>query len=166
MYWQHPDFFFTVFKLEVSTFFFFRTKPDSAMNNIKSSSDQTKAPECNAYEALWNRHEQSGCPEDLILHIEDASGRKRTFQEFRSRVVLAATALDESLGVQYENGEMIAIISHSSSVRVREGFLSTVLLIHCDSSRTVLHLSILCSFLRRRSFCSIHAGHLSNFRTP
>ena len=91
---------------------------------IKSSSDQPKVPECNAYEALWNRHEQAGCPDDFVLHIEDASGRERTYQEFRTRVVLAATALDESLGVRSENGEMIAIISHSSSVRVKE-FLST-----------------------------------------
>ena len=100
--------------------------------SIKSSSDQAKVPECNAYEALWNRHEnwQAGCPDDVILHIEDATGRKRTYQEFRTRVVLAATGLDESLGVRSENGEMIAIISHSSSVRVRERFLSTEVLYH------------------------------------
>ena len=95
---------------------------------IKSSSDQAKVPECNAYEALWNRHEQSRCPDHLILHIEDTTGRKRTYQEFRTRVVLAATALNESLGVRSENGEMIAIISHSSSVRVREWFLNTEVL--------------------------------------
>ena len=89
---------------------------------IKSSfPDQPKVPDCNAYEALWNRHEQAGWPDDLILHIDGISGRKRTYQEFRTRAVLVATALgspvsDESLGFR-ETGEMIAIISHNSLVR-------------------------------------------------
>ena len=89
---------------------------------IKSSfPDQANVPDCNAYEALWNRHEQAGCPDDLILHIDGISGRKRTYQEFRTRAVLAATALgssvsDGSLGF-HETGEMIAIISHNSLVR-------------------------------------------------
>ena len=83
---------------------------------------QAKVPECNAYEALWNRHEQAGCPDDLIIHIEGASEKKTTYQEFRTRVVLAATALDKPLS---GNGEMVAIISQSSSVRVRERGFST-----------------------------------------
>jgi acyl-CoA synthetase (AMP-forming)/AMP-acid ligase II len=90
---------------------------------IKSSfPDQAKVPDCNAYEALWNRHEQAGWPDDLILHIEGISGRKRTYREFRTRAVLAATALgspatdDGSIGFR-ETGEMIAIISHNSLVR-------------------------------------------------
>jgi hypothetical protein len=89
---------------------------------IKSSfPDQANVPDCNAYEALWNRHEQAGWPNDLILHIEGISGRKRTYQEFRTRTVLAATALgspvsDGSLGFR-ETGEMVAIISHNSLVR-------------------------------------------------
>ena len=89
---------------------------------IKSSIPvQAKVPECNAYEALWNRHEQAGCPNDIILHIDGISGRKRTYQEFRTRAVLAATALgsplsDGPLGF-HEKGEMIAIISHNSLVR-------------------------------------------------
>jgi acyl-CoA synthetase (AMP-forming)/AMP-acid ligase II len=99
---------------------------------IKSSfPDQAKVLDCNAYEALWNRHEQAGWPDDLILHIEGISGRKRTYQEFRTRAVLAATALgspvsDGSLGFR-KTGEMIAIISHNSLVR--EVFLSTRCLI-------------------------------------
>ena len=92
---------------------------------IKSSfPGHDKVPNCNAYEALWNRFEQAGWPDDLILHIDGISGRKRTYQEFRTRAVLAATSLgnpvsDESPGVrsELENGEMIAIISDSSSVR-------------------------------------------------
>ena len=101
---------------------------------IKSSfPDQAKVPDCNAYEALWNRHEQAGWSDDLILHIEEKSGRKRTYQEFRTRAVLAATALgspisDGSLGFR-EKGEMIAIISHNSLVR--EAFQHCSL-IHCD----------------------------------
>ena len=89
---------------------------------IKSSfPDQAKVPDCNAYEALWNRHEQAGWPDDIVLHIEGISGRKRTYQEFRTRAVLAATALgstisDGSLGF-CEKGEMIAIISYNSLVR-------------------------------------------------
>ena len=89
---------------------------------IKSSfPDQDKVPDCNAYEALWNRHEQAGWPDDLVLHIEGISGKKRTYQEFRTRAVLAATALgspvtDGSIGFR-ETGEMIAIISHNSLVR-------------------------------------------------
>ena len=96
---------------------------------IKSSfPDQANVPDCNAYEALWNRHEQAGWPDDLILHIDGISGRKRTYQEFRTRAVLAATALgspvsdgsdSESLGFR-ETGEMVAIISYNSLVR--EGF--------------------------------------------
>ena len=89
---------------------------------IKSSfPDQAEVPDCNAYEALWNRHEQAGWSDDLILHIEGISGRKRTYREFRTRAVLAATALaspisDGSLGFR-EKGEMIAIISYNSLVR-------------------------------------------------
>ena len=86
--------------------------------SIKSSFPvEAKVPECNAYEVLWNRHEQAECPDDLILYIEGASGEKRTYQEFRNRVVLVATALDRLLS---GNAEMIAIISHNSSVRVRK----------------------------------------------
>jgi hypothetical protein len=89
---------------------------------IKSSfPDQANVPDCNAYEALWNRHEQAGWPDDLILHIDGISGRKRTYQEFRARAVLAATALgspvsDACLGFR-ETGEMVAITSYNSLVR-------------------------------------------------
>ena len=90
-------------------------------------------PDCNAYEALWNRQEQAGWPDDLILHIEGISGRKRTYQEFRTRAVLTATALgspvsDGSLGFR-EKGEMVAIISHNSLVRDVPQHWG---LIHCD----------------------------------
>ena len=83
--------------------------------------DQPKVPDCNAYEALWNRHEQAGWPDDLILHIDGISGRKRTYQEFRTRAILAATALgspNSDGSVEFrETGEMVAIISHNSLVR-------------------------------------------------
>ena len=75
-------------------------------------------PDCNAYEALWNRHEQAGRPNDIILHIDGITGKKRTYQEFRTHVVLAATALGTALS---ENGEMIAIISENSLVREVQG---------------------------------------------
>jgi acyl-CoA synthetase (AMP-forming)/AMP-acid ligase II len=106
---------------------------ESAMYIKSSFPDQAKVPDCNAYEVLWNRHEQAGWPNDLVLHIEGISGRKRTYQEFRTRAVLAATALessisDGSLGF-CETGEMIAIISHNSLVR--EVFLSTGVLFTC-----------------------------------
>ena len=94
-----------------------RTDSTPAMYIKSSFSVQAKVQECNAYDALWNQHEQAECPDDLILHIDGASGEKRTYQEFRTRVVLAATALDRPLS---GNAEMIAIISHNSSVRVRE----------------------------------------------
>ena len=121
-------------------------------------------PECNAYEVLWNRHEQAECPDDLIIHIEGASGEQRTYEEFRTRVVLGATALDRSFSA--ENAEMIAIISHSSSVRFRERFLSSEILLFTLISRTVLHLSIPCFFSLCRSFCSILAGHPPNSSMP
>ena len=48
-------------------------------------------------------------------------GQKRTYQEFRTRAVLAATTLGTPVSdvspVQSENGGMIAIISDCSSVR-------------------------------------------------
>ena len=99
---------------------------ESAMYITSSFPDQAKVTDCNAYEALWNRHEQAGWSDDVILHIEGISGRKRTYQEFRTRSVLAATALgspvsDGSLGFR-EEGEMIVIISHNSLVR--EGSLA------------------------------------------
>ena len=95
-----------------------QTNTTSAMYIKSSIPVQAKVPECNAYEALWNRHDQAKCPDDLIIHIEGASGKKRTYQELRTCAVLAATALDRALNA--ENAEMIAIISQSSSVRVRE----------------------------------------------
>lgn len=78
--------------------------------------EHAKVLDCNAYEAIWNRHQQAGWPDDLILHIEEKSGMKRTFQEFRTRAVLAATTLGTP-GIRSGNGEMVAIISDSSSVR-------------------------------------------------
>ena len=99
---------------------------ESAMYIKSSVPDQAKVTDCNAYKALWNRHEQAGWSDDLILHIEGISGRTRTYQEFRTMSVLAATALgspisDGSLGFR-EKGEMIVIISHNSLVR--EGSLA------------------------------------------
>jgi hypothetical protein len=89
---------------------------------IKSSfPSQAKLPldrDCNAYQALWNRHEQAGWSDDNILHIDAISGRKRTYQEFRTRAVLAATALGTAVS---ERGEMIAIISENSLVREVQG---------------------------------------------
>ena len=90
---------------------------------IKSSfPGHAKLPDCNAYEAIWNQHQRAGWPDDLIIHIEEKSGRKRTYQEFRTRTVLAATTLGthESPGARSENEEMVAIISDSSSVREGE----------------------------------------------
>jgi acyl-CoA synthetase (AMP-forming)/AMP-acid ligase II len=81
---------------------------------VKSSFPlQAKVPDrnCNAYEALWNRREQAGCPDDVILHIDGITGKKRTYHEFRTRAVLAATTLGTHVS---ENREMVAIISHNS----------------------------------------------------
>jgi acyl-CoA synthetase (AMP-forming)/AMP-acid ligase II len=104
---------------------------------IKSSfPDQAKVPDCNAYDALWNRHEQAGWSDDIILHIDAISGRKQTYQEFRTRAVLAATALgtpvSDGLGFGSENGEMIAIVSYNSLVREIQVPQHWSLLIHCD----------------------------------
>ena len=89
-------------------------------------------------------------------------GRKweKTYQGLRTRALLAATALDRPLS---KNGEIITIISYSSSVRVRERFLSAGVLFSV-TFRTVLHLSIPCFFLRPHSFCLTHAGHPSSLR--
>lgn len=89
---------------------------------IKSSfPDPPKALNCNAYHVLWNRPEQARWPEDFTLHIDGKTGMKRTYQEFRTRVLMAATALgasvpDGGLGIKNENGGMIAIISANSLV--------------------------------------------------
>ena len=85
-------------------------------------SGHDKVPDCNAYEALWNRQQQGGWPDDLILHIDGISGHKRTYQEFRTRAVLAAKTLGTPVsdGVRDENEEMVAIISDCSSVRERD----------------------------------------------
>ena len=90
------------------------------------------------------------------LHIEGASGKQTTYREFRTRVLLLDSPLNK-------NGEMIAIISYSSSVRVRERFLSAGVSFTV-TFRTVLHLSIPCFFLRPHSFCLTHAGHPSSLR--
>ena len=103
---------------------------------IKSSfPDQAKleVTDCNAYEALWNRHEQANCSDDLILHIEVISGRTRSYQEFRTLSILAATALgspisDGSLAGFREKREIIVIISHNSLVR--EGSLALESYLH------------------------------------
>ena len=101
---------------------------------IRSSfPDQAKVTDCNAYEALWNRYDQAGWSDDLILHIEGISGRKRTYQEFRTLSILAATALgspisDGSLAGFREKREMIVIISHNSLVR--EGSLALESYLH------------------------------------
>ena len=79
--------------------------------------------------------------------------------------VLALSWLRRRLmnGVRSENGEVIVIISHSSSVRVTEWFLSTGVLF--TVTYRIALLSSIPYFLRRRSSCLIHAGHLSNFST-
>ena len=82
---------------------------------IKSSfPDQAKlkVTDCNAYEALWNRHEQANCSDDLILHIEGISGMTRSYQEFRTLSILAVTALgspisDEPLAGFREKREIL-----------------------------------------------------------
>ena len=110
-----------------------RPTETSAMYIKSSFPDQAKVLDCNAYEALWNRHEQARWSNNLILHIEEKSGRKWTYQEFHTQAVLVATALgspisDGSLGFR-KKGEIIAIISHNSLVR--EAFQHWSL-IHCD----------------------------------
>ena len=131
--------------------------------HIKSSfPEQAKVPEsdCNAYEALWNRHEQTGS-DDIVLHIDGISGRKRTYQEFRTRAVLAASAMETSVS---GNREMIAIISENSLVReIQVPWSWSFILV---TSRTMLYSSIPCFFLRRRSLCLIHIGHPSNSSMP
>ena len=146
---------------------------ESAMYIKSSFPDQAKVPpHCNAYEALWNRYDQAGWPDDLMLHIDGISGWKRTYQEFRTRAVLAATALgsphpDGSLGLGFrETGEMIAIISHNSLVREVPQYWSLILFTVTSESRTMLYSSILCFFLQRLSPCSTHAGHPSNSNMP
>ena len=130
--------------------------------------DQPKVSDCNAYEALWNRHEQSGCPDDLILHIDGTSGRKRTYQEFRTRAVLAATALGSPVSDVSprfrETGEMIAIISFNSLVREVSQHWSFILF--TSTFRTMQYLSILCFFLQHLSPCLIHAGHPLSSNMP
>lgn len=89
---------------------------------IKSSfPDPPKTQDCNAYEVLWNRPEQTEWPEDFTLYIDGKTRKKRTYQEFRARVLMAATALGASvsnggLGITGESEEMIAIISANSLV--------------------------------------------------
>ena len=73
------------------------TRHESAMNIKSSFPDQAKleVTDCNAYDALWNRHEQANCSDDLILHIEGISGKTRSYQKFRTLFILAATALQD-----------------------------------------------------------------------
>ena len=138
--------------------------------------DHAKVPDCNAYEAIWNRHQQAGWPDDLILHIEEKSGMKRTFQEFRTRAVLAATTLGTPVSNGSPeirtggNGEIVAIISDSSSVRERERFLTVLesrsYFYYDFQKRTALCSFIPCFILQSRSLCLIHTGHPLNSRMP
>lgn len=78
-------------------------------------------PEMNAHDIFFNRPEQAAWP-DYTLHIDAKTGKKRTFREFKERVKLGATALGApvsagGLGLRAEDGEIIGIMSHNSSVR-------------------------------------------------
>ncbi|KAG6845061.1 hypothetical protein H0H87_001123 [Tephrocybe sp. NHM501043] len=83
--------------------------------------DVPTSPEINAHHIFFNRPEQAEWP-DYELHIDAKSGKKRTFRQFKERVQLGATALsapnaDGGLGIRAEEGEIVGIMSHNSSVR-------------------------------------------------
>jgi hypothetical protein len=75
----------------------------------------------NIHHLLFNRPDQKKWPKDFTLHIDAASGHKRTYREFLNRVYDGATALgvpipDGGLGLRTEDGEMVGILSENSMV--------------------------------------------------
>lgn len=73
----------------------------------------------NAYETVFRRSEQDNWP-DFNIHLEEPSGKTRTFVELRKRINDLATALGTptehgGLGLQVGDGEMIGIMSDNSS---------------------------------------------------
>ena len=109
---------------------------------IKSSHpDITNSPEVNVHDVLFQRPDQAQWPEDFTLHIDARTGEKRTYREFIERVRLGATALgaplsEGGMGLRGEDGELVGIIGHNSSVGVHlitEADLESHLLIRTTS---------------------------------
>ena len=75
----------------------------------------------NIHDIIFNRADQKDWA-NYTLHIDAATGRKRSYREFHERVIDGATALGspisaKGLGLQGENGrEIVGILGENSMV--------------------------------------------------
>jgi hypothetical protein len=86
--------------------------------------DVPNVPAQNIHHIVFHRADQMDW-ENYTLHIDAATGTKRTYREFHERVIDGATALGspisvKGLGLQGENGgdsEIVGILGENSMVR-------------------------------------------------
>ncbi|KAJ6553184.1 hypothetical protein B0H19DRAFT_1155868 [Mycena capillaripes] len=75
-------------------------------------------PDANVYNFMFGRADQVDAS-DYTIHIEEKTGRKRTYTELAKRVGLGATALgapvsDGGLGLNGDGGEIIGVLGDNS----------------------------------------------------
>ena len=69
-------------------------------------------PGNNAYEAVWNRHEQTGRPNDIIFHIDGVSGISRvSYPHYFDCRLEVGTPIPDRLRVALGR-RTVALISH------------------------------------------------------
>jgi hypothetical protein len=86
--------------------------------------DVPNVPAQNIHDIVFHRADQKDW-ENYTLHIDAATGRKRTYHEFYERVMDGATALGspisvKGLGLQGDSGghlEIVGILGENSMVR-------------------------------------------------
>lgn len=78
--------------------------------------------DCNLHKHVFQRPDQENWP-DYTLYIDGATGKKRSFFQFKDRVFDAATALGTpqaqgGLGLSGDDGEIVGILSENCLVSI------------------------------------------------
>lgn len=74
-------------------------------------------PPVNIHHCLFNRPDQQGW-KDHTFHIDGLTGERRTFRQFKQRVVDGATALSADVGVDLTGpNEIVGILGENCLVR-------------------------------------------------
>lgn len=85
--------------------------------------DLPNIPPQNFHHVLFHRQDQKGWNLDYTVHIDAATGNKRSYREFYERIMDGATALgspisEQGLGLSGEAGEIIGILSENCLVSI------------------------------------------------
>lgn len=94
--------------------------PDMVIKSLYP--DLPVIPPTNVHNILFRRPEQKDWS-NFTLHIDAATGKKRSYREFYERVIDGATALgspvsEKGLGLKGGDGELVGIMAENCMVRL------------------------------------------------